>query len=97
MKPLSDPPPTTVIKVARYSFHSLRARAVALFLGRRDACKAFVDLANSGFCKFIENFLVPVSPISFGEFFFKFSNTVKPTFSLMMNVSNLLIRSCNLF
>ena len=29
--------------------------------------------------------------------FLKFGNTVKPAFSLMMNVSNLLTRSCNIF
>ena len=54
----------------------LCARAVARFLGHRDACKAYVvfaravlDLAKSGFCKSISKFLVPVSPTSFGEFF----------------------------
>ena len=61
--------------MARYSFDSLCARAVARFLGRRDAYKEYVvfaravlDLAKFGFCKFIGNFLVPVSPVSFGEF-----------------------------
>ena len=87
--------------MARYCFHSLCARAVARFLGRRDAyvvfARAVLDLAKSGICKFIGNFLVPVSPISFGEFFFKFGNTVKPALGLMMNASNLLTRSCNIF
>ena len=57
------------LKVARYSFHSLCARAVARSLG----CKAYIvfagAVAKSGFCKFIGNFLAPVSPLSFGEFF----------------------------
>ena len=59
--------------------------------------RAVLDLAKSGFCKFIGSFLVPASTISFGEFFLKFGNTVKPAFGLMMDVSNLLTRSCNTF
>ena len=90
--------------MAQYSFHSLCVRAVARFLGCRDACKAYVvfslavlNLAKSGFCKFIGNFLVPVSPISFSEFFLNLGNMVEPAFSLMMNVSILLTGSCDIF
>ena len=56
--------------MAQYSFHSLCAHAVAWYVV---FARAVLDLAKSGFCKFIGNFLVPVSPISFGEFFLNFA------------------------
>ena len=59
----------SVFRFRLYSFHSLCERAVARSL----RCKAHIvytrAIAKSGFCKFIGNFLDPVSPISFGEFF----------------------------
>ena len=45
--------------------------------------RAVLDLAKSGFCiRFIGNFLVHVSPISFGEFFFLIWQHGKTCFQL---------------
>ena len=43
--------------------------AVMLYKAYEVFARAVLDLAKSRFCKFIGNFLVLVSPISFGEFF----------------------------
>ena len=57
----------------------------------------FLILQNLDFMNLSAIFLYLFLQFPSLNFFFTFGNTIKPTFGLMMNILNLLTRSCNIF